>query len=232
MKNLFKIIIAVPLIIIFALAGILSASDEALVIPYKNTIRHGVTASAEQMVKRFEAIEAVINQNLIVMYDYGAPANTARVFNLTNSPTTLLAITYEVGKETWEYSDGHKVEYLTADSDEGTMEVGRREYNTSGVMTQNLTYDPMILGIDLLVPKQDGKTWGGGYMAKKPDGSMYGFESKFFTIIDVEDVAVPAGTFTGCIKVRIEGNYDSVAWFCEGFGMVKRLGVEGLMELK
>lgn len=229
MKNLFKLILLVSFCF-FVSYQIVYSSDEAYVPPY--TFQNGQTADANQMNKMFEAIQTIINSNLVVMYDYGAPNNTSRVFEHTNSPTTFTSITYEIGKETWTYSDGHKIEYLTADSAGGTMEIGRREYNTSGVMTQNLTYNPPILGIDLSGPKEIGKTWGGGYIAKKPDGSTYGAETKMFTILAVEDVIVPAGTFENCIKVFVNNNYDSVVWFAEGYGMIKRIGVTGLMEMR
>ena len=125
------------------------------------------------------------------------------------------------------------MEYLTADSPEGTLETGRRIYNTDGSLYQDLTYFPAILGVDLAGPKEVGKIWGGGYMAKKPDGSRYSEETKMFSIIGIEDVTVPAGTFTDCVKVyHTTGTYDSVAWYAEGIGMVQRIGVDGVMKLQ
>lgn len=206
------------------------AADEAYVPPH--TFVKGETAKAADMNEMFAAIQAIVNSNLVIMYDYGPPQNTIRTFQHTNSPTTLTVITYGINMETWQYSDGHKIEYLTAEGPEGTLETGRREFNTSGVMTQDLTYFPAIQGVDLLGPKEVGKTWGGGYIAKKPDLSIYGAETKMFTILAIEDVTVPAGTFVNAIKVYVQNNYTAVVWYAEGVGMVKQIGVFGLMELK
>jgi len=55
----------------------------------------------------------------------------------------------------------------------------------------------------------------------------------FIAFLGVETVIVPAGIFVDCAKVyHTTGTYDSVAWYAEGVGMVKRIGVNGLMELQ
>lgn len=223
--------------IIFMSLSFVWAVDEALVVPY--TFENGTVADAEQMNEVIRAIQAIMNANLVVMYDYGTPENTTKTFAHTGSPTTLTSIITEPGMETWTYSDGSSVEYLTADSPEGAMETGRRIYNTDGSLYQDLTYDPPILGVDLAGPKEVGKIWGGGYLAKKPDGSIYGTETKMFSILAIEDVTVSAGMFAGCVKVHCTtGNYKWVAWYAEGVGMVKRIGVigprstHGLLELE
>lgn len=211
--------------------GISFAADEGVHIPY--TFENGTIADADEVNAVFNVIAKSINQNLIIMYGYGTPVNTTKIFEHTNSPTTLTAIVTEEGMETWSYSDGSKVEFLTADSVDGTLETGRREYSILGELVQDLTYFPPILGVDISGVKEVGKIWGGGYIAKKPDGSQYGAETKMFSILAIEDVTVPAGTFLNCTKVyHTTGNYDSVAWYAEGVGMVKRIGVSGLMELK
>ncbi len=193
----------------------------------------GTIASSEKMNARFKAIEDIINLNLVTMYDYGTPAGMSKTFAHTNSPTTLTGVIYTAGVETWTYADGSKVEYLTKDGDDGTMETGRREYNTSGIMTQDLTYFPAVLGVDITGPKTIGKIWGNAYIAKKPDLSQYGAEVNMYSIIGIEDVTVPAGTFVACAKIfTTTGAYKNVAWYAEGVGMVKRIGVNGLMELQ
>ncbi len=232
-----KRIIVLITVCIFVLFSLAWAADEALVVPY--TFENGTVADADQLNEVIKAIQAIMNSNLVVMGNYKAPEGITKTFEHTGSPTTLASIITEPGMETWLYSDGSSVEYLTADSPEGTMETGRRMYNTSGVLVQDLTYYPPLLGVDLAGPKEVGKIWGGGYMAKKPDGSIYGAETIMFSILAIEDVTVPAGTFIGCIKVHhTTGNYKAVAWYAEGIGMVKRIGVigprgtHGLMELQ
>ena len=221
-----KLITTICIILSFSIAQ----ADEALII---EDIVSGTIASSEKMNARFEAIEDIINLNLVTMYDYGTPAGMSKTFAHTNSPTTLTSIITEVGIETWIFDDGSKIEYLTKDGDDGTMETGRREYNTSGVMTQDLTYFPAVLGVDISGPKTIGKIWGNAYIAKKPDLSQYGAEVNMYSIIGIEDVTVPAGIFLNCTKVfHTTGNYKNVAWYAEGIGMVKRIGVNGLMELQ
>ena len=231
-----KLTLAICIIFIMSFS-VCAATDEALVVPH--TFENGTVADAEQMNEVIRAIQDIMNRNLVVMYDYGTPLNTAKIFEHTGSATTLTSIITELGMETWAYSDGSSVEYLTADSPEGTMETGRRIYNTDGSLYQDLTYDPPILGVDLAGPKEVGKVWGGGYIAKKPDDSIYGAETKMFSILAIEDVTVPAGTFIGCVKIHCTtGNYKWIAWYAEGVGMVKRIGVigprsaHGLMELQ
>ena len=221
-----KLITIICIILSFSIAW----ADEPLVV---EDIVSGTIASSEKMNARFEAIENIINLNLVTMYDYGTPAGMSKTFVYTNSPTTLTTITNTENMETWTYADGSKVEYLTKDGVDGTMETGRREYNTSGVMTQDLTYFPAVLGVDISGPKTIGKIWGNAYIAKKPDGAIYGAETRMFSVMGIEDVIVPAGEFLNCAKVyHTTGTYDSVAWYAEGVGMVKQIGVNGLMELQ
>lgn len=223
--------------IIFMSLSFVWAADEALVVPH--TFENGTVADAEQMNEVISAIQAIMNANLVVMYDYGTPANTTKVFAHTSSLTTLTSIINELGMETWTYSDGSSVEYLTIEGSEGIMDIGRRMYNTDGSLYQDLTYDPPILGVYLSGLKEMGKVWGGGYIAKKPDESIYGAEALMFSILAIEDVTVPAGTFTNCIKIyHITTTYKAVAWYADGVGMVKRIGWigpggnHGLMELQ
>ena len=113
------------------------------------------------------------------------------------------------------------------------MMTGRREYNTSGVMTQDLTYFPAVLGVDISDPIAQNKMWGNAYVAKKPDGRTYGTEINMYSVIGIEDITVPAGTFINTIKVfTTTGAYKNVAWYAEEFGMIRRIGVDGLMEMK
>lgn len=208
-----------------------SYADEPLVVPH--TFQPGTPAKAEEMNEVIEAIQYIMNKSLVVMYDYGTPAHTVKTFVHTASPTTLTSVITEPGIEIWEYSDGSKVEHLKKDDSKGTLEIGRRIYNTDGSLYQDLTYFPAVIGVDLAGTKEVGKIWGNAYVAKKPDGSMYGAETRMFSIMGIEDITVPAGTFTNCTKVyHTTGTYDSVAWYAEGIGMVKRIGVDGLMELQ
>ncbi len=172
-------------------------------------------------------------EDSVEMQEYAAPVGMDKTFEQTGSPTTLTSVVTGDGTETWTYSDGSEKVYLTADSPEGTMLIGREEYNTSGVMTQDLTYVPAVLGMNTVEPKTKGTQWGNAYVAIKPDGSQYGAETNLYSFIGIESVTVPAGTFADCIVVHVTTqNYKYMAWLAPGVGMVKRIGVEGLFELQ
>jgi hypothetical protein len=225
MKKLIIIITILLLTVSFAHA------DEALIVPF--TFENGQVADAEQMNQMFQAIQEHLNKPLVVPFDYGTPDGSSKVFQQTASPTTLTAVTVVGNVETWTYSDNSRVEHITAEGVDGTMLKGRREYNTTGVMTQDLTYYPSVLGVDITGVKAIGTVWGNAYIAKKPDGSQYGAETNLYTVIGIEDVTVPAGLFRDCIKIHITTqNYKSVGWYATGVGLVKRIGVQGLMELQ
>jgi hypothetical protein len=195
-------------------------------------------ADNDSIWTEIRAIWAEINtlkagEDSVDMQEFAAPVGTDKTFEQTSSPTTLTDVIYKEGVETWNYADGSSVEHFTEPSAKGTMLTGRREYNTSSVMTQDLTYFPSVLGVDTTAAKVIGTVWGNAYIAKKPDGSQYGAETNLYTVIGIEDVTVPAGTFAHCIKVyTTTQNYKHVAWYAEGVGMVKRIGVGGLMVLK
>ncbi len=52
------------------------------------------------------------------------------------------------------------------------------------------------------------------------------------TAVAIEDVTVPAGTFTGCLKVHTVrnsgaiGRFDRYSWYCPGLGEVKRTQID------
>jgi len=78
-----------------------------------------------------------------------------------------------------------------------------------------------------------GKTFG-SYSSL--DSSKAGLSSviQSVTLLGVEDVTVPAGSFTGCIKLlrhrnseRLGGEYDRINWFCpNNVGLVKSVTMQ------
>lgn len=78
----------------------------------------------------------------------------------------------------------------------------------------------------------EGKSFGGatGIKNQVVGGSpvLTGVFVNTVTVEKVQDVTVPAGTFTGCIKVHtvrnssVIGNFNRYSWFCPGLGEVKR----------
>ena len=166
------------------------------------------------------------------MQDYATPIGMDKTFEQTGSPTTLTGVTYEEGVETWFFEDGSSVEHFTAPSAEGTMMTGRRQIRADETIEQDLTYYPAVLGVGAAGPLTVGTVWSAEYVAKKPDMSQYGTENFMYSVTAVEDVTVPAGTFEDCTKVFQTGTYNSTSWYAAGVGMVKRIGVQGLMELQ
>ena len=55
--------------------------------------------------------------------------------------------------------------------------------------------------------------------------------------VELEDVSVPAGNFTGCLKISLIrqsvgfGAFQRVAWTCPGVGEVKRIQLDRMWEL-
>lgn len=173
-------------------------------------------------------------QRQIDMWEFGAPAGS-KTFEHTASPMTLTDVITGEDIETWNYDDGSKVEYLTADSPGGTMMKGRKVYNTDGSLKYDLTYIPAVLGIDRTEAIGLNSTWGNAYTVKRADGSRWGDELNMYTCIGIEDVTVPAGLFKDCAVIfEITQSYKNVIWLAPGVGMVKRISGsgEGLMELQ
>lgn len=231
-----KFISTICILLGIFIVGISFAADEGVEIPY--TFENGAIADANEVNANFDAIAQYINEKLIIVYDYGTSVDTIKTFSQTASPTTITAIVTGEGIETWEFEDGRKIEHLKAASVDGTLEIGRREYIWDEVLgdhvlTQDLTYDPPIIGVDIAGAKEVGQIWGGAYCEKKPDETIYGFETLMFSILAIEDITVPAGTFLNCIQIyKNTRAYKSVIWYAPGVGMVKYVGVLGLMELE
>jgi len=56
------------------------------------------------------------------------------------------------------------------------------------------------------------------------------------TVVGIEDITVPAGSYTACLKIHTLrtsatfGRFNRVQWFCPAIGEVKRMQSEGLAE--
>lgn len=71
-----------------------------------------------------------------------------------------------------------------------------------------------------------GYMWGDAFIEKLERQSYGNFARVYqFVILGLEDVIVPAGTFTDCVKVaRFRGNQaDRIAWYAKGIGTVKMI---------
>lgn len=99
------------------------------------------------------------------------------------------------------------------------------------VSTQN--YDPsVVLLTNAMVPGIAWGTAGVMHMTSVPD-SYYTDKNE---VLAVEDVTVPAGSYSNCLKVHklrnYAGIYTRIEWICPDIGLVKRVhGGNRLMEL-
>lgn len=93
----------------------------------------------------------------------------------------------------------------------------------------NILSKPFTVATSSMV---EGKSFGGATGIKNQVvGGSPVLISAFVNTVTVEkvqNVTVPAGTFTGCIKVHtvrtsgVIGNFNRYSWFCPGIGEVKR----------
>lgn len=231
MKKLITIIT-----ILMILAPSLCLAEEPLILP--NDFQYQEVLTHQRLNSYFQAVQEHTNKRLVVMSDYGTPEGIDKTFEQSSSPTTLTSVTdADMGggnyEQEWAYSDGSKKILKFSDGEGGKYATGRREINALGVTTQDLTYFPAVLSVDVTAPLALHDSWGDAYTAKKPDGSEYGIEMVTYTVMAInQKVTVPAGTFDNCAKIRIESTYDSYAWYAPGVGLIKRFGVDGLLELQ
>lgn len=70
-----------------------------------------------------------------------------------------------------------------------------------------------------------GYTWGDAFIEKVQMQPIFFPRVYQYALLGVEDVTVPAGTFTECIKIaRFRGNQaDRIAWYAKGIGTVKMI---------
>jgi hypothetical protein len=73
-----------------------------------------------------------------------------------------------------------------------------------------------------------GSTWGGASdVVVSIPGTPVSQVTERSTLLGVEDVTVPAGTFTGCLRIQVErwsvavNSFSQVSWHCPGTGLVK-----------
>lgn len=95
-------------------------------------------------------------------------------------------------------------------------------------------YDPLVPTLtSAMIP---GVAWGSGSVMTVTPGSEQYYDDKN-EVLGVEDISVPAGNFTGCLKIhrlrQVSSNpYTRIDWICPDMGLVKRVqGGRRMMEL-
>jgi len=164
-----------------------------------------------------------------------------RTFNRPDANTTIMTRDHQLLGATTKY---RKTTYSTASG-------------TAVVTTQMEGYDPTTLALNWTIILTPGiktringmavaHTWGSATDIVNTDAATgvvttYGTDAR--TLLGIEDVTVPAGTFTNCLKILVQraaegfgGTHQRVQWNCpNGVGMVKRIRMSGsssrMMEL-
>jgi hypothetical protein len=149
--------------------------------------------------------------------DYLGPVGTVRVFNVSQYSYGVTAFTLTLRKNedstSWEYQDGHLIKYYLYRDE---------EYDTNGVLSKTCIYDQPGDSVGNFGLQRFGESWGNHWLATCDDGTYYSY-IQMYTLLGLEDVTVPAGTFHDCLKVfRNRGNWGAVFWFAPGLGWIKR----------
>lgn len=97
-------------------------------------------------------------------------------------------------------------------------------------------YDPLVPTLtSAMIP---GVAWGSGSVMTETPGSERYYVDKN-EVLGIENISVPAGNFTGCLKLHRlryvgSGSYARIDWICPNMGLVKRVhggGTDRMMEL-
>jgi len=229
----------------FITLGMLVGSAAMAAVPYN--FKAGDPARAADVNANFADLDSRIS-----VYDYHmytAAANvTSKTFNLSpdgsfcpsTSQETDAIIQTPDGANTkveitqkWQDSNGlcrwRKEFYLNTPTQQQILSA--ENYDTNGVLTNTLNIDtPMVLGTSAMVK---GAMFGGASVVKITNPGQapvyFGAFIENRAALGIEDVTVPAGSFTGCLKIMVNrqsggfGAYRNITWTCPGVGVVKRI---------
>ena len=128
------------------------------------------------------------------------------------------------------YGLGVNFSVVTMDNSGSELNLSKFErYNNAGTkLKETRTLTPgVVFRTESMEP---GKTFGS---YSKLNSSKAGESSviQTVTLLGLEDVVVPAGSFTSCLKIhrhrnseRLGGEYDRINWFCpNGIGLAKQV---------
>lgn len=99
----------------------------------------------------------------------------------------------------------------------------REPWGTQGQDGAQGKLDPLLTFPYALV--DIGYMWGDAFVEKGSHQDIYFPRVYQFAVLGLEDVTVPAGSFTECIKIaRFRGNQaDRITWYAKGIGPVKMI---------
>jgi len=156
------------------------------------------------------------------LQDYRAPVGmikTVTIRSYMNQEPWFYDRTYTISTfeafTRWTLEDGSFEDYY-ADREEF--------YDTEGILYWTCIHDPSEVESLPEGPKRVGESWGGVYRTTC-NGTSRRMRLVMFTLLDIEDVTVPAGTFANCLKIfRNRGSEStaSILWYAPGMGWIKR----------
>jgi len=176
-------------------------------------------------------------------HDYTAPRDQTRIYQLSgvgpcSTDTSVLTVTPQADGSTsirehrqWRTPWGFLCFESVMDLVYGDTELATVAYETpaNGQRSTRETGFPLLTRT-----MRVGSSWGHASPVTRSTGGAGGdvyFASSISTLMGVEDVTVPAGTFTGCLKTSQVLNDAHITnatmfmWWCPGRGLVRQTHV-------
>ena len=235
--------------------GLVSTVVLAAGAPVANQFAGGQPASASQVNANFQEladrIDAIPGAAVYDYRDFGS-TNTVRTYNVKGSICGGFAVTEERSFTRTPVSGGTQIvvvrkrmdstpaichwtsfTYLATPTDIRLLSKNR--YDLAGTLTSTETMNPPILIRTASMAK--GSKFGSASVVTEtpvsgPAVSPSDVVVNTGTALGLEDVTVPAGSYTGCLKLNTSrqsgrnGAFDRISWYCAGAGEVKRLQVD------
>ena len=169
-------------------------------------------------------LNSSIQSKTFERYENGVEFDFEWTFDRTTIPGAVLRT--EIAKD----SSGEITRYTQsvftpATESFGLREARRYDPNNTAAPVDTTVYTPAVdILTDAMIP---GVAWvSAGKMDSTSSGESYYAEKS--EVVAVENVTVPYGTFTGCLKIHRTSQYGvslytRVDWVCPGMGVVKRI---------
>lgn len=168
----------------------------------------------------------------INMDDYLVGSGVIKVFQRNNYVNGQLVSQYEftetwnANESTWTYPDGSRYVETYVSGTYGSHIFSSQRYDSSNVLEYTETYDPPLPTLSITGETIVGQTWGDGAICTKGDYSAP--QIRLYTLLGVENVTVPAGTFQECVKIHRASSgpsatYQRIYWVAKGMGVIKRI---------
>jgi hypothetical protein len=144
-------------------------------------------------------------------------------------PPIIIGNTYEVRNEGLFEKDIYRFDPNYAGRDDGSGNLGHLNFtyrdppNGSPPNPGLGTVKPLLIFPYATV--EVGDMWGSAFEEKGNREPIFYPRVYQYAVLGLEDVTVPAGTFTDCVKIaRFRGNQaDRITWYAKGIGTVKMI---------